>query len=207
METHQSLKSYNNSAFILGNGTSRKTINPVSVLNAGKVYGCNAQYREFAPHYLIAVDAKMVNEIVNSGYNTEHSVWTNPNRGIKIKKDINIFNPHKGWSSGPTALWLASTHNYSKIYILGFDYKGLDGKLNNVYADTANYKTSSDKATYYGNWLNQTIKVISEFKHIQYHRVINEGDFIPPRLEKISNLRHINYNELMHKYPQITKTT
>lgn len=208
METHQNPRNYNrNSAFVLGNGTSRKSIDPVSILSAGTVYGCNAQYREFSPHHLIAVDVKMVNEIIDAGYNIEHSVWTNPNRGIKVKKNLNIFNPHKGWSSGPTALWLASTHNHSEIYILGFDYQGLDGKLNNIYADTQNYKKSSDRATYYGNWLNQTVKVIKEFKHIKYYRVIQEGNFIPPKLAEIPNLNHINYTELLQKYPKIIEMT
>lgn len=205
-EIHQkNLQNYKNPAFVLGNGTSRQSIDPVSICNAGTVYGCNAQYREFEPDHLIAVDVKMINEIIDAGYNVNHSVWTNPSRGIKSKQNLNIFKPHKGWSSGPTALWLASTYSHPEIYILGFDYKGLDGKLNNVYADTQNYKKSSDHATYYGNWLNQTIKVISEFKHITYYRVIQEGNFIPPRLTELSNIKHINYTELTDKYANIVK--
>lgn len=208
MVTHQNLRNYNtHPAFILGNGTSRKSIDPISICDAGTVYGCNAQYREFSPHYLIAVDVKMVNEIVDTGYHINNEVWTNPNRGVKTRQHLNVFNPHKGWSSGPTALWLASTHNHNEIYILGFDYTGIDGRVNNVYADTPNYKKSSDHATYYGNWLNQTIKVIEEFKHIKYYRVIEEGNFIPPRLTELSNLRHISYTELLQKYTKIIKMT
>ena len=40
---------------------------------------------------------------------------------------FNFFQPSKGWSSGPTALWLASQQQYTTIYILGFDYQGTDG--------------------------------------------------------------------------------
>ena len=53
----------NNIAFVLGNGISRKHI-PLEPLRAhGKIYGCNALYRDFAPDHLVAVDTKMIIEI------------------------------------------------------------------------------------------------------------------------------------------------
>lgn len=192
----------NNPAFVLGNGTSRLRLNPESLLDKGIVYGCNAQYREYDPHYLIAVDVKMVNEIIDAGYHKTHQVWTNPNKGISTKKNINFFSPHKGWSSGPTALWFAATQGHSTIYIFGFDYQGLDGKFNNVYADTFNYKKSTDAATYYGNWLSQTEKVIKEFKHINFFRIAEPGAFVPDRLgPMLTNLNHITFEEFEKNYP------
>lgn len=207
MATHQTPKDYNNiPAFVLGNGVSRQYITSSSLMTSGVVYGCNALYREFSPNHLIAVDVKMVNEIIDAEYNKNNVVWTNRNRGIKSFSQLNFFDPHKGWSSGPTALWLASTYNHFEIYILGFDYQGINGKLNNIYADTNNYKKSSDNSTYYGNWLTQTIKVIQQFKHIQYYRVIQTTDFIPQRLTEIPNLRHVNYTYLLENYANITKS-
>lgn len=183
-------------AFVLGNGKSRLNVDAKSLLPLGTVYGCNAQYREFDPHVLIAVDVKMVNEIIDSGYHINHQVWTNPNKGLKSKDRINLFSPHKGWSSGPTALWHACREGHQEVYIFGFDYEGVDGKFNNVYADTFNYKKSTDSATYFGNWLNQTEKTIKEFKNIRFYRVINEGAFIPDRLgPKLTNLKHITFND------------
>jgi hypothetical protein len=173
-------------------------------LDKGTVYGCNAQYREFEPHHLVAVDVKMVNEIIAAGYHKTHSVWTNPNKGVTTKSNINFFSPHKGWSSGPTALWYASTQGHTEIYILGFDYQGVEGKFNNVYSDTYNYKKSSDIATYHGNWLSQTEKVIKEFRQIRYYRVIAEGAFIPDQLgTQHQNLKHINYHEFNIKFPEV----
>lgn len=197
MKPHQP----NNPAFILGNGKSRLSIDARSLLPFGTVYGCNAQYREFDPHFLIAVDVKMVNEIISSGYHKTHSVWTNPNKGISSKHHINLFNPHKGWSSGPTALWFACTQGHRELYIFGFDYLGDNGKFNNVYADTYNYKKSSDTATFYGNWLSQTEKVIKEFKKNKFYRVINEGDFMPDKLGPgLNNLTHITYPEFAKQF-------
>lgn len=190
----QKSKPQNNIAFVLGNGKSRLNANLDLLKNHGKVYGCNALYREFEPDYLIAVDVKMVNEIISAGYHTDHAVWTNPNKGVSSKENINFFSPHKGWSSGPTALWFASTEGYKTIYILGFDYQGIGGRFNNVYADTFNYKKSTDSPTYHGNWLSQTEKVIREFKTIKYFRVYEPGSFLPDQLSGHDNLQHITYD-------------
>ena len=54
--------------FILGNGESRKDID-VDLLKAkGKVYGCNAIFREHELDGLIAVDPMLEHEIYQSGY-------------------------------------------------------------------------------------------------------------------------------------------
>jgi hypothetical protein len=146
----------------------------------------------------------MINEIIAAGYHKKNQVWTNPNKGISSKNFINFFSPHKGWSSGPTALWFASQKGFHDIYIFGFDYQGIQGKFNIVYADTFNYKKSADSATYFGNWLSQTEKTIREFKHINYHRVLESGSFIPDKLSTLSNLKHITYEEFEKKFPDCT---
>ena len=192
---------HNDTAFVLGNGTSRLNVNPEALLKLGTVYGCNAQYREFSPHVLVAVDVKMVNEIIAAGYHKTHQVWTNPNKGISTKVNVNFFSPHKGWSSGPTALWHAASQGHREIYIFGFDYEGLSGKFNNVYADTFNYKKSGDSATYYGNWLSQTEKTIKEFRNTKFYRVVVPGSFTPEKLgPTLINLSHITFKEFNQKY-------
>jgi len=204
MEHQLKQRQRNDVAFVLGNGKSRLNVDPRNFQERGTVYGCNALYREFAPDYLVAVDVKMVNEIIASGYHRTHQVWTNSNKGVSSKVNINFFSPHKGWSSGPTALWFACTHTYQTIYILGFDYQGAGGKFNNVYADTFNYKKSTDAPTFHGNWLSQTEKVIKEFRQIKFVRVIEDGAFVPDQLGyQHPNLKHINYHEFKLNYPEV----
>lgn len=205
MDNHQQKPQRNKTAFVLGNGTSRLCIDVKSLAEHGTVYGCNGLYREYSPDHLVAVDVKMVNEIIAAGYHRKHPVWTNPNKGITEKTYLNIFNPHKGWSSGPTALWLACQHQHQSIYILGFDYQGLAGKLNNVYADTFNYKKSVDPATYYGNWLAQTERVIKEYKSTRFYRCVNPGDFQPSQLaaDVVPNLSHLYYQDISKKFPGV----
>ena len=182
-------------AFVLGNGTSRKSINLEQLKTKGTIYGCNALYREFEPNFLVAVDTKMIIEINKAGYQHDHTVWTNPNRAYHQMNGFNYFNPSKGWSSGPTALWLASTHTTQDIYIIGFDYQGIDDKINNVYADTANYKKSHERATYHGNWLKQTCITCQKFSEKRYIRVLGENAFIPKEFVNIPNLEHITIEE------------
>ena len=136
----------------------------------------------------------MILEIAEKGIQNAVPVYTNFNNRYKEIPNLNIFKPSKGWSSGPTALWLASTHGYDEIYILGFDYQGLEGnkKVNNVYADTPNYKKSSEPATFYGNWLRQTEQVVKEFATTKFIRVNLPGAFDPGISH--SNLANIDYS-------------
>ena len=180
---------------MLGNGTSRKSIDLNQLKNKGTIYGCNALYREFEPDYLVAVDTKMILEINKAGYQHSHNVWTNPNRSFNGMNGFNFFNPSKGWSSGPTALWLASTHDVQDIFILGFDYQGINDKINNIYADTTNYKKSHERATYHGNWLKQTCITCQKFSKKRYIRVLGENAFVPKEFSNINNLSHISIGE------------
>lgn len=181
-------------AFVLGNGRSRLSANLNDLKKHGKIYGCNALYRDFLPDYLIAVDTKMVLELTNNHIQNKVEVWTNVSAKHRQYNGIHLFNPSRGWSSGPTALLLAAQHGYDEIYILGFDYLGINEKFNNVYADTKNYKKSTDNATFYGNWQRQTETVIREFSHQKFIRVIEKDQYIPP-WKNINNLTHMTYSD------------
>lgn len=182
-------------AFVLGNGKSRLKINPEELKNRGKIYACNAIYRDFTPNYLISVDVKMIMELNENLVQHQTEVWTNFNSRYEKFTGFNYFNPSKGWSSGPTALLLASQHFYEEIYILGFDYTGENNNstVNNVYADTMNYKKSKDTATYYGNWYKQTESLIKDFGQINYIRVVDENLSLKTDWDKYSNYKTLDY--------------
>lgn len=181
-------------AFVLGNGRSRLAVDCANLKKYGVVYACNAIYRDFLPDHLVAVDVKMVLELVQNNVLDTTQVYTNFNNRFKDIAKLHVFQPSKGWSSGPTALWLASTHVYDEIYILGFDYEGLERnkKVNNIYVNTPNYKKSHEPATFYGNWLRQTEQVLKEFSSTQFYRVAPEEMFDPSF--KMSNFSNIDYN-------------
>ena len=54
--------------FCIGNGETRKQLDLEKLRPHGKIYGCNALYRDFTPDHLSAVDMGIMHEIYNSGY-------------------------------------------------------------------------------------------------------------------------------------------
>jgi hypothetical protein len=190
-------------AFVLGNGTSRAPVDIQKLRKNGPVYACNAVYRTDVVDHLIAVDAKMVAEIAQSGYQHKHPTWTNFRKSNRNYNGFRFIEPRLGWSSGPSAMFLASSHQKKHIYILGFDYKGTNnGKnINNIFADTQNYKQSEAKATYYGNWLKQTCQVIKDNPGIQYTRVIQPDNYCPPELNNFENFNTIHVDEFCNILP------
>ena len=200
-----------NTAFVLGNGESRRGIKIAELQQHGKVFACNGVYRTETPDYLIAVDPKMIFEIGETEYPVQHEVWSNFNhqyeKNPKILNHVRWFQPSLGWSSGPTALKMAADKGFDTIYILGFDYQGYprDQKhnryqFNNMFKDTRNYKRSVDEATFYGNWMNQTKRVLRDYPKIQFHRVIPAGGFKPHDLEFAENFKHLDLDQFVKIY-------
>ena len=198
-------------AFVLGNGESRRGIDIDDLKEKGTVFACNGVYRTHRPHYLISVDPKMILEIAESDYMLHNKVYSNfnaqYNKHQKIMDHCNWFKPSLGWSSGPTALRMACDHGFKEIYILGFDYQGHSEnnkrqrfKFNNVFKDTRNYKKSNDEATFYGNWMNQTKRCLQDFKDVKFHRVIPKGWFQPKDLDWAGNIEHPTTEEFLSKF-------
>ena len=198
-------------AFVLGNGESRKGIEINDLMAKGTVFACNGVYRTHRPHWLIAVDPKMMLEIAETDYVVHNKVYSNfnaqYNKHQKLLDHVTWSKPSLGWSSGPTALRLACDKQFKDIYILGFDYQGHnDGtnksrfRFNNVFKDTRNYKKSQDEATFYGNWMNQTKRCLQDFPDAQFHRVIPEAWFKPKDLEWKDNMDHLTTEEFCAKF-------
>jgi len=198
-------------AFVLGNGQSRKGIDLNNLKEKGTVFACNAVYRTHQPHWLVAVDPKMMLEIAETDYVVHNKVYSNYNRQYekhqKLLDHVTWSKPSLGWSSGPTALRLACEQGFKEIYILGFDYQGLavDANknrfhLNNIYGDTRNYKRSNEQATFFGNWMNQTKKCLQDFKDVRFHRVIPTGWYQPKGLEWKDNIDHPSTDEFLEKF-------
>lgn len=158
-------------AFVLGNGVSRKGINLYHLEKHGNIYGCNALYREFKPTVLVATDPGISRAIQESGYAQTNRFYTRrPHAGTgAIPLDPN----YKGMSSGPNALNIACKDGHKQIYLVGFDFGSVGGLFNNVYADTEFYKKSSDKPTFGGNWMNQIKQIIRENPNIRFVRVVS----------------------------------
>ena len=184
-------------AFVLGNGISRRNINPAVLAQRGPVYGCNALYRTFAPTVLVATDAPIATEIQQSGYCQGRRFYTRrprPESGA-----LPVPQQYFGFSSGPIAMAIAARDGHHPIYLLGFDL-GADqhGRFNNVYADTEFYKRSGDRPTFTGNWVRQMVRVAQDFPEQQFVRVSGPTSASIIDLDRLPNFRNQALDHFEH---------
>lgn len=163
-------------AFVIGNGRTRLSASLDELARHGRVYGCNALYRDFAPHVLVSTDPGITGEIESSGYPRDHVFYTRkPNTALGSR----LIPHHFGFSSGPIAVKLAAEAGHHVIFLLGFDLQGSGGLQNNVYAGSDNYRSPGDKATYHGNWVRQLSTVLDEHPNQQFIRLIGHDGIVP----------------------------
>ena len=184
-------------AFVLGNGISRRDINPAVLVQRGRVYGCNALYRTFSPTVLVATDAPIAAAIQDSGYCRGRRFYTRrprPESGA-----LSVPQQYFGFSSGPIAIAIAAQDGNHPIYLLGFDLgPSSDGKFNNVYADTEFYKRSGDRPTFVGNWVRQMMRVAQDFPEQQFIRVCGATSAPIMDFDRLPNFRNLALDHFEH---------
>jgi hypothetical protein len=173
-------------AFVLGNGVSRRDISVDLMISRGAVYGCNALYRTHRPLVLVATDTAIAEEIQESGYALHNRFYTRrplPNTGAQI-----IDATYRGFSSGPVALSIAAQDGNQRMYLLGFDMGPVNSRFNNIYADTPHYKPSQAEPTFTGNWTRQICQICQTFGDRQFVRVHGDTTAAIPEFARIRNL-------------------
>lgn len=177
-------------AFVLGNGVSRKNVSLPILQATGKIYGCNALYREFTPDALVATDRPISAEIQNSGYAKKNIFYTRrPIEGLGARK---VPEAYFGYSSGPMATAIAAQDGHRRIYLLGFDMGPTETQqFNNIYAGTEFYKAPDALPTYTGNWVKQLIKILSDYPQTQFTRINGATTAHIPQFDSLSNLAHL----------------
>ncbi len=185
-------------AFVLGNGVSRKDIDLNSLQSHGKIYGCNALYRDFTPDVLVATDRPIATHIQQSGYSANNIFYTRrplPELGARV-----VPKPYFGFSSGPIAVSLAALDQHSVIYMLGFDMgPSVTKTINNVYAGSDFYKPITAPPTFTGNWLKQLVTIIKDHKLTQFVRVTGPTTARVAELETLNNLQHLDLNMFLDR--------
>jgi len=184
-------------AFVLGNGVSRRNVDLVWLKQFGKIYGCNALYREFTPDVLVATDQPIATAIQESGYAKNNQFHTRrPLPGLGAQA---VLRKYHGYSSGPNAVALAADHGHTMVYLLGFDLGPRENnQFNNIYADTEFYKTSAHPPTFAGNWIRQITEICKDYPHTQFVRVYGATTARIADLDKITNLAHQSITEFAH---------
>lgn len=195
---------FGKSALVIGNGISRSKFDLSYIKNhkngsiaagALKTYGCNALYRDYTPHFLVAVGKEITQEIVESRYTEQNIVYAptvshvaHPHKFYRIPQDPN-------WHAGAIAAYMACFDGHSKVYLLGFD--GIDSVSHsyNLYEGTNGYA-----ALPYGYseefWVQAMTEVFSTYSEVEFVRVAPNRDYrIPEAWKYVKNFRQIDFNE------------
>lgn len=185
-------------AFVLGNGVSRKNIELSRLRPYGKIYGCNALHREFTPDVLVATDRPIAEHIQNSGYSAEHRFHTR--RPLAGLGGLEVPKAYFGYSSGPIAAGIAAIDGHRRIYLLGFDMGPSENNtINNIYAGSEFYKRADAPPTFSGNWVKQLTKIMSDHRQVMFFRVHGPSTAHIPQFESINNLQKLDLDVFMDR--------
>ena len=132
-------------AFIIGNGKSRIGFDLMLLKHNGTVFGCNALYRDFdisnyaLPHYLVAIDPKMQEEIDMSDFPRPRIIFP-PEEECWEPKEYNPNRPRS--NAGMNAVLESIKRNFTELYCIGFDFLLQDdiGSVSNIYDGTNAYE-------------------------------------------------------------------
>jgi hypothetical protein len=186
-------------AFVLGNGVSRQAIDLVRLKPHGRIYGCNALYREFVPDVLVATDRPIATTIQESGYARVNQFYTR--RPLPDFGALTVPKPYFGFSSGPIAAAIAAEQGNMMIYLLGFDMGPVEGKkFNNLYAGTEFYKAKDSQPTFTGNWIKQIIRVTQDYDVANFIRVHGPTTAAVPQFDTVGNLKSMPMSEFLHMF-------
>lgn len=179
-------------AIVIGNGTSRLNFDLHKIKEHYVTYGCNGLYRDFIPDVLVSMDIHMVQEILNARAHHKTKFYTQHLNDIDLLagngEPINFIRTLPATpDSGTASVTLACEQNYTKVYIIGFDYH--QGGHNNVYAGTANYnsKQHSTPMIQDDKWRSRLYNIVKQYPNIEFYRVSDDNDtYTLPNIQCIS---------------------
>ena len=126
-------------AFIIGNGPTRLGVNLHDLVGKGKIYGCNALYRDFDKFdYLIVIDEQFKKLIEMGG---KEGVVEGTKLILPPDEECVEETTGRRSNAGMNAMREAIRHGATKLFCLGFDFVLRDETMNtdNVYKDTEGY--------------------------------------------------------------------
>lgn len=173
--------------FLIGNGASRKDFDLNRLHQYGTIVGCNALYRDFLPDILLAIDAKMLREILKAKIAEEIPIIIPPNRSVAIP-NAHKWKAPKFNTTGCYAMYMISMLMKPKYcYMFGMDnYPG------NLYDGTENYSINSlQNFEGVGKYYLGALQGRGDTKFIN----VNHKDTWPKEAEKTGNYMHITYEQ------------
>jgi len=177
------MKNPDKTAYIIGNGGSRKGFDLLLLKGKGTVFGCNALYRDYRlsnpkyvlPDYLVAIDNPIITEIESSDFPSsrvlippEDEKWepVELHWGRAVNKQWDPQRPRS--NAGMNAILEAIKLEYETLYVFGFDFLVVDQNtaMSNLYDGTdcygletrANLQDTRNRMKYLGHVIENNPK-------------------------------------------------
>jgi hypothetical protein len=183
----------------IGNGISRQNFQLRKIQDW--TIGCNAIHRDYKVNEIVAVDRRMVNEImgnedyVNVPIHTRASwmVFFKDHPQIRTVPDLPYAGHNKHdkpdhWNSGPYAVLLAVLKQPQTVNLLGFDLYGIGKTYNNLYMNTPNYGKAGDRPVGHSFWIVQLAKLFELNPGIEFIQWQRPNWQIPFQWKSFKNL-------------------
>lgn len=184
---------------VIGNGQSREgfALNQINNLTIG----CNAIHRDFICDEFVAVDRRMVDEILRNEGSKNKLIYTredwvdNYTKHQRVKalpklpfSGVNKHDQPFHWNSGPYAVLIAALKEPKQIDLLGFDLYSKTSFVNNIYKGTPNYAGAHDRRVTPDFWIFQLKNIFCHFQNIQFVQCQPEDWRVPHQWIDIFNL-------------------
>lgn len=129
-------------AFIIGNGVSRKPIDLNTLVGKGTIFGCNALYREFNKYdYLVSIDKsfQVIMQANDEVFGADDRIIFPPDN--ECWEDAEYSPNRRRSNAGMNAMLEAIRRDHDKLYCLGFDFLLKDNELSedNLFKNQAGY--------------------------------------------------------------------
>jgi hypothetical protein len=184
--------------WVVGNGQSRQSFALNQIQD--HTIGCNAVHRDSSCTEFVAVDLRMVNEILSNEQHKDKIVYTRQDwagrcdaQRVRTLPDP----PFKGtlkaddpfhWNSGPLAVILAASYNPKEIHLLGFDLWDDNGTVNNLYKGTVHYAAAKSNPVSPEFWIYQLERTFRHYYNIHFIQYQKDNWRIPDSWLSINNL-------------------
>jgi hypothetical protein len=192
--------------WVIGNGESRRNIDLNNL--TGVTIGCNAVHRNYICDKIVAVDKRMVKEILLNPCYKDIIVYTRIDwinhfkhqNNVQVCPDLPFTGTNRWdnpwhWNSGPYAVLVACLENPKIVNLIGFDLYGSNNKVNNLYKDTDNYDKSDRSAINNSHWIYQLGKLFSHFQEIKFIQWQREDWPVPSDWTHLKNLTIKSFDE------------
>lgn len=134
--------------FLIGNGESRKDFDLNKLKPYGKIYGCNALYRQYTPDVLVSVDHGIMHEIYQSGYCYKNETW------------------FRDWTTVPD-------HMYESMVYAGLSKVDIE-ELNKWHIKNENKRTDEKEFVMHGANLSGLVTILKQNKD-KFQRRISQN--------------------------------